>query len=679
MKKLIFVCVVFALLLTMITCLSLFCGAVEVSDAAAFVDAVEQGGTVTLANDITLTTGISIGKDVTIDGNGYTIEFSATQSLDKASYVTVSGSKVVVAAYALEVTGGKVTLSNITLKAPISLAKGGAMLLLNGAADLTLENVITSGSHFPLVYNAAATVTVKGTDTHLGKDSGNAYVVSATANAAGATLCLMNGVISHTLSDELRTSGECIFLNCATFTLQMENGSIVAGGKAVYMPNGTLTVQMRGGEIASGEGQALALDAGRLSLQMSDGCMTSSTTSVLALPTNADHNIAISGGTLRAQTEGSYVLESTGTTVISGNAVLEGSLLIAGGQTTISDNAQIIAPTYSYALSASRSRLVLVYQSSASSLIMTGGKLDIGDADGFAMLLGHTDAAATISGGRLVAGTAGSIAKLNAGTLRMQNALIVDGCAGTSTVFDSPEVSVSECIVIAKLPKAVGGNAEAVLTASAPCVKYGGVSYYVWMNFAADAKAPTLQEGAGVRAELGSQGIRFTAGIATSVASALEAEGKVTYGILIAPADHVAAAGDFTVAALEAYATKVGKNSDAIYVNVVADKSLCRNEDTLSFNAVLIDVQEANYGRKIAAVAYACVNDTYYYSAFDSNENARSLSEIAETALADTKTAAQLQEDDALKALYVYPVADTEQYSKYTKEQRDALAGYIVP
>ncbi|MBP3397176.1 MAG: hypothetical protein J6L87_08380 [Clostridia bacterium] len=111
----------------------------------------------------------------------------------------------------------------------------------------------------------------------------------------------------------------------------------------------------------------------------------------------------------------------------------------------------------------------------------------------------------------------------------------------------------------------------------------------------------------------------------------------------------------------------------------MADKSLCRNEDTLSFNAVLIDVQEANYGRKIAAVAYACVNDTYYYSAFDSNENARSLSEIAETALADTKTAAQLQEDDALKALYVYLVADTEQYSKYTKEQRDALAGYIVP
>jgi len=89
-------------------------------------------------------------------------------------------------------------------------------------------------------------------------------------------------------------------------------------------------------------------------------------------------------------------------------------------------------------------------------------------------------------------------------------------------------------------------------------------------------------------------------------------------------------------------------------------------------------VQTYNYDRTFAAVAYASVNGCYYYSEFDSEVNARSLSEVAAEALADVRAAAELEADEALKALYIHRIAETDQYSKYTEEQRKALARYVA-
>jgi hypothetical protein len=154
--------------------------------------------------------------------------------------------------------------------------------------------------------------------------------------------------------------------------------------------------------------------------------------------------------------------------------------------------------------------------------------------------------------------------------------------------------------------------------------------------------------------------------------------GEVTYGILIAPADFVAAAGSFTLEGLAAYAAKKGVAPETVYANVVAKNSLSFNDDAVCFNAALIEIKTGNYSRKFAAVAYAAVNGEYYYSAYDSAENARSISDVAAAALADTKTAEELLGNSTWQALYIHQVEDTAYYSKYTKAQRDALSAYVA-
>lgn len=675
MKRFMLTCALLMTMLAAAACLALGTSAVEASTAEEFIDAVTEGGTVTLTADITLAEGISVAGDVRIEGEGHTITFSAIYRFTQTSeYITVSGSSKV-AGYGLQIVGGNVTLSNVTLKnAGTTMAKGGAMLLLSGNAALVLDNVVTDGSHFPLVYDAAATVTVKGSNAHIGANAGQFYAIAATANADGATLCLQGGTVSHTVAGVLRGNGHCVLLKCAAFTLRVEGGSIAAAEHAVYMPQGALTLQMTGGTVSSVSGRAVQMDSGSALVRISGGSISAKQGAVLALPEHTANDVEISGGSILAGTADSYVWKATGKTLITGNAVLEGSLLIAGGTVTVSGNARLTSPTYTDAAAA---RPALVQQLGASTLLITGGKLDIGDANATVLFLKDAAAEATVSGGRLVVGSAGSIAKLAAGALQIRGGLIVDGCAVTGTVF-ADGVTLTDCAVITKYPKSVGGSTAADLTENSSRVKYTGELYYLWVGFAADESAPTLEEGAGVRAQLGSQGIRFTATVDAKAVAALEERGEVTYGILIAPADYVAAAGDFTLTALEAYASAGGREASAVYVNVVAEKSLRRTEAGVSFNAVLIDVQSYNYDRAFAAVAYASVNGCYYYSAFDSAANARSLSDVAVTALADVRTASELEADEALRELYIHRIAETDQYSKYTEEQRKALAGYVT-
>ena len=96
MKKWIFTCTLLTVMLAAAACLALNAGAVEVSTAEEFIDAVVAGGTVTLTEDIVLDTGVSIVRDVSILGEGHTITFSAIYRFTQMSdYITVSGSSMV--------------------------------------------------------------------------------------------------------------------------------------------------------------------------------------------------------------------------------------------------------------------------------------------------------------------------------------------------------------------------------------------------------------------------------------------------------------------------------------------------------------------------------------------------------------------------------------------------------
>jgi hypothetical protein len=204
------------------------------------------------------------------------------------------------------------------------------------------------------------------------------------------------------------------------------------------------------------------------------------------------------------------------------------------------------------------------------------------------------------------------------------------------------------------------GNAE---------VKYAGTSYKLWMTAAGAADA-ALDNGASVRAEAESQGIRFTG-------SAAKVEGA-TYGILIAPADYVAAAGAFTKEALDDYAKKVGKAASAVYQMVEADKSLNTEGEKVTFSVALINIQEANYGRSFAAVAFVTIGETTTYSAYDSANNARSAKEIATGLLAQEHTKEITEEYTAEQAIaegFIYKIEEGV-YSKYSTTAIAKLNAY---
>ena len=194
-----------------------------------------------------------------------------------------------------------------------------------------------------------------------------------------------------------------------------------------------------------------------------------------------------------------------------------------------------------------------------------------------------------------------------------------------------------------------------------PVVKYGTLELKAWMSFAADESgyAPELVPGAGLYlGENGNSvtdvgcGIRFKSTISKSiydeqpVPDALAARDYylVSFGTLIAPADYVAAAGAFTVNALETLSNKLSTEDKTVTTYITVDAYHVENrateeewgcvdngDGTLSFAVALINLR--NDERSYAAVPYVCYTDgegnfEYIYGAFNSVDNARSATQI---------------------------------------------------
>lgn len=221
--------------------------------------------------------------------------------------------------------------------------------------------------------------------------------------------------------------------------------------------------------------------------------------------------------------------------------------------------------------------------------------------------------------------------------------------------YDNVEVTEGfDPIIVAKANTLI--KEGVTLGEYSPVVKYGNdLKLKVWMSFAADESgyAPELVPGAGLYlGENGNSvtdegcGIRFKSTISKRIydellaPAALEERGYylVSFGTLIAPADYVAAAGAFTVNALQKLEEATGKKS---YITVDAYHADDRLEEewgcvdngdgTLSFAVALINLR--NDERSYAAVPYVCYTDgngnfEYIYGAFNSVDNARSATQI---------------------------------------------------
>ena len=172
---------------------------------------------------------------------------------------------------------------------------------------------------------------------------------------------------------------------------------------------------------------------------------------------------------------------------------------------------------------------------------------------------------------------------------------------------------------------------------------------------------PKMVVGASVRivpdAE-NSNGLRFTSMLVNNAT-------PTRYGTLIVKAADL---GDteFTIAALTAANIK--------FANIAAtEEGTVKGDDKTTYNAALVNLPDAEFTTEFAARAYAVytIDGTEYivYSDFTVKDNVRSLVNVAEAALTDTKPA-QSEE-------YCYKIAE-DVYSPYTPAQYEVLKAYAA-
>ena len=174
--------------------------------------------------------------------------------------------------------------------------------------------------------------------------------------------------------------------------------------------------------------------------------------------------------------------------------------------------------------------------------------------------------------------------------------------------------------------------------------------------------APSMIDGASIRIDEQSSGLRFSADFDNTTA------GATSYGMILTKADNLANGAEFTHA--------LG--------NKCVDQPATDGIDGTRYNVAICDLEANNYSTKYAARAYATylyannVNVTVYsdFDATDSTSegkgNVRSIQDVADAALSDTKTE-KTETGDGYP--YEHKIANGV-YSRYTKEQYEAIKTY---
>lgn len=179
-------------------------------------DAVAVGGDIKLLKDVTLTRGLAINKDITLDLNGKTLEHKNGYIFDVYSNMTVK---------------------NGTVKFSEKPAKSGAAIWVNKTAKLTVESNVTveaPDNCFDIAYYedcTAAEVILRG-------------------KLVGGSGVTMNGNIGAGTSNKLTVDGATIDVTghgiyqagCADTNFTINNSVITGGSTGIEVRAGKLTV-----------------------------------------------------------------------------------------------------------------------------------------------------------------------------------------------------------------------------------------------------------------------------------------------------------------------------------------------------------------------------------------------------------------------------------------------------
>ena len=188
-KLIVFLIAIFAL---MLISPNLSQAATPITDESSLLSAIssaDSGATITLQNNITVTAPIVIQKELTINGNGYTVTGSS-------DWTSTSGNQTM---FTAQFSQGKLTLKNINLQ---NGPKYGVQSY--DGATVILDNVSITGFRYGGVLANGGTIEVR--DLHLGYNgtgANNGIEIDKGAAATNNPTLVMNGTLKSDTNENV--------------------------------------------------------------------------------------------------------------------------------------------------------------------------------------------------------------------------------------------------------------------------------------------------------------------------------------------------------------------------------------------------------------------------------------------------------------------------------------------
>lgn len=486
--------------------------------------------------------------------------------------------------------------------------------------------------------------------------SGTANITATGDNTVNVTMpgntSTYPGILVATISGGTISAGTEHAINVQNGSVTITGGTVSAGTAAIYANKTGGSISISGGTVTAGS-TTIAFDAaGARTLNISGSAIVRATSGGSAImgTSSAAPSITITGGTISAS--GDFCIDTR-----AGTVAISGGTLTAGGYCTY------LRGTVAYTVTGGK----LTAGANAVFAVSSTSGVTLNISDGIFILNGNSYGAKIIAD---VGSSTGCTISVNGGLFVNNNGgnyKIIDdfGGDGNTVTFASAKVMYRENIDLITATVSAPKTAQAVYDANGNGLIDEGETYYFYAKFLATnaTYSGTMTNGASVRISNDS-GIRFTAEYSSAVVAALEAKGSVTYGTIILPTTYLVRVNAFTKAALDA--------AGISYVNIVADDGLIPNAGGYTIRAALTNLDESNYGLSFSAVSYALVDGTYYYTAYSTTDNARTIQEVAQAALDDLS---DTRAGEYQNAVSVYGV---DRYSPYNASQRTVLQGYIA-
>ena len=227
MKNTIKIMLLFALVILALVCIPNVSNAASTetaTDESSLISAiqnVDDGGTVEIQNNITVTQPIVIQKELTIDGNGYTISGST-------EWTSTSGNQTM---FTAQFAAGKLTLKDINLN---NGPKYGVQSY--DGATVILNNVSITGFRYGGVLANGGNVEI--IDLHLGyngTDANNGIEIDKGSAATNNPTLTMNGTLTSDYTENVVRPAENGYLTefTITNTESTTNKVVIAGDKVV--------------------------------------------------------------------------------------------------------------------------------------------------------------------------------------------------------------------------------------------------------------------------------------------------------------------------------------------------------------------------------------------------------------------------------------------------------------